>query len=239
MQVGDPILFRALDRTTTQYAQFKGKVVGILTQFPASADNSFLVMNLPFLEQATHDSTVTLFLASAAGSPSAAAQSIRATFPTLPMQVQEIDTAIAATGSSLTSLNIVGLGAIESLYTLIIASVGLGIFLMAMVYQRAREFGTMRALGGSAAQVSRFLWSESLTIGLLSLAIGAAIGFLLSHVFVRLLRALFTIPPTDISVPWTMLAALYALSLAGMIASTLWVNRRLNRMEVDQVLREL
>jgi putative ABC transport system permease protein len=239
VQVGDPILFRALDRTTNQYAQFKGKVVGLLTQFPASGQSSFLVMNLPFLEQATHDSTVTLFLASAAGSPSAAAQNVRAAFSTLPMQVQDIDTAIVATGSSLTSLNIVGLSTIESLYTLIIASVGLGIFLMAMVYQRAREFGTMRALGGSAAQVSRFLWSESLTIGGLALVIGAAIGFLLSYIFVRLLGALFTIPPTDISVPWTTLAALYALSLAGMIASTLWVNRQLNRMEVDQVLREL
>ena len=239
VQVGDPILFRALDRTTNQYAQFKGKVVGILTQFPASAHNSFLVMNLPFLEQATHDSTVTLFLASAADAPSTAAQNIRATFPTIPMQVQDIDTTIVKTGSSLTSLNITGLGAIESVYTLLIASVGLGIFLMAMVYQRAREFGTMRALGGNAAQVSRFLWSESLTIGLLALAIGAVIGFLLSPIFVRLLNALFTIPPTDISVPWTTLAVLYALSLAGMIASTLWVNRRLNQMEVDQVLREL
>ncbi len=239
VQVGDPILFRALDRTTTQYAQYKGKVVGILTQFPASAHNSFLVMNLPFLQQTTHDSTVSLFLASAVGSPSAVAQNVRTAFTTIPMQVQDSDTAIVATGGSLTSLNIVGLGTIESLYTLIIASVGLGIFLMAMVYQRAREFGTLRALGGIAAQVSRFLWSESLTISLLALTIGAAIGFLLSHVFVLLLRALFTIPPTDTSVPWTTLAALYVFSLAGMIASTLWVNHQLNRMEVDQVLREL
>lgn len=110
---------------------------------------------------------------------------------------------------------------------------------MAMVYQRAREFGTMRALGGSAAQVSRFLWSESLTIGLLALFIGAVIGFALSKVFVLLLGALFTIPPSDVTIPWATLLVLFTFSLAGMLASTLWVNRQLNRMEVDRVLREL
>ncbi len=128
---------------------------------------------------------------------------------------------------------------IEGLYTLIIASVGLGVFLMAMVYQRAREFGTMRALGGNAGQVSRFLWAEALTISGLALVIGGAIGLSLSKVFILLLAALFTVPPSDVTIPWTTLLALYALTLAGMAASTLWVNRRLNQMEVDQVLREL
>jgi len=239
VQVGDPILFRALDKKTNQSVQVKGQVVGILTHFPASQVDTFLVANLPFLAQATNDPTVTLFLASAMSAPETAAANLRAHFADAPVQVQDIDTAIVVTGRSLTSLNINGLGTIEGLYTLIIASVGLGIFLMAMVYQRAREFGTLRALGGSAAQVSRFLWSESLTIGLLALVIGAATGFLLSKVFVSMLGALFTIPPTDITVPWMTLLALYALTLVGMIASTLWVNRRLNRMEVDQVLREL
>ncbi len=239
VQVGDPILFRVLDNKANQSTQVKGQVLGIVTHFPASQADTFLVVNLPFLAQATNDPTVTLFLASASGAPATVAANIRAQFAASPIQVQDIDTAIVATGRSLTSLNINGLGAIEGLYTLIIASIGLGIFLMAMVYQRAKEFGTMRALGGSAAQVSRFLWSESLTIGLLALIIGAAIGFGLSKVFVLLLGALFTIPPTDITIPWTTLFALYALTLAGMIASTLWVNRRLNRMEVDQVLREL
>ena len=73
------------------------------------------------------------------------------------------------------------------------------------------------ALGGKAATVSRFLWSESLTIGLLALVIVAATRFLLRKVFVLMLGTLFTIPPTDITISWTPL-----LALAGMIASTLW-----------------
>jgi len=51
--------------------------------------------------------------------------------------------------------------------------------------------------------------------------------------------ALFTIPPADVTIPWGTLFALFAATFAGMIVSTLWVHRRLNRMEVDQVLRQL
>ncbi len=239
VQVGDPLLFRVLDKPANQYHQVKGRVIGIVNRFPTSTADSFVVVNLPFLTQAMNDSTVTFFLARATSAPGAAAANIRAALPNIPVQAQDIDTAIVATGSSLTSLNINGLGMIEGLYTLIIASVGLGVFLMAMVYQRAREFGTMRALGGNAGQVSRFLWAEALTISGLALVIGGAIGLSLSKVFILLLAALFTVPPSDVTIPWTTLLALYALTLAGMAASTLWVNRRLNQMEVDQVLREL
>ncbi|MCL4487252.1 MAG: ABC transporter permease [Chloroflexi bacterium] len=239
VQVGDPILFRVLDKRTNQNVQIKGQVLGVVTRFPTSQSDTLLVVNLSFLTQAMHDDTVTLFLAGAAGPPAAAARHIRDAFTNIPMRVQDIDTATIAAGRSLTSLNINGLGAIEGLYTLIIASIGLGIFLMAMVYQRAKEFGTMRALGASAAQVSRFLWAESLTVGLLALAIGGVIGFGLSKVFVLMLGALFTVPPADVTIPWGSLFTLFAATLAGMIACTLWVNHRLNGMEVDQVLREL
>ncbi len=239
VHVGDPVIFRVLDRETNQYIQMKGTTVGIMTYFPASTTDTFLVVNMPFLTQSTNKATVTLFFARAASSPAAAAKNIGAAFPDIPMQIQDVDTAIIATGSTLTSLNINGLGAIEGLYMLIIASVGLGVFLMALVYQRAREFGALRAIGGDAGQVSRFLWAESLTIGLLALVIGTAVGFSLSKVFLLLLGALFTITPADVSVPWPALLSLYALTIAGMIISTVWVNHRLNHLEVDQVLREV
>ena len=53
------------------------------------------------------------------------------------MRVQDINTVINADAKSLTALNLNGLQTIEIIYTLLVISLGLAIFLMAMVNERA------------------------------------------------------------------------------------------------------
>jgi ABC-type antimicrobial peptide transport system permease subunit len=141
--------------------------------------------------------------------------------------------------SSLTALNLGGLGAMERLYTLLVASVGLAIFLLAMINERRREFGAMRALGANLRQLRRFLFAEAATIGALSLVIGAGVGVALARLLVMLLAVVFTIPAQVLAWPGLELLVLAGFVVAGMLASTFLSARRLATLKVVEALREL
>jgi ABC-type antimicrobial peptide transport system permease subunit len=125
------------------------------------------------------------------------------------------------------------------LYTVLVASAGLAIFLLAMINERQREFGAMRALGANLGHLRRFLFSEAFTIGGLSLVIGAGVGILLARMLVMLLGVVFTIPARGLSWPGLELLALAGFVLAGMIVSSRISARRLASLKVVEALREL
>jgi putative ABC transport system permease protein len=121
----------------------------------------------------------------------------------------------------------------------LVVSAGLGIFLLAMINERRREFGAMRALGANLGHLRRFLFAEAATIGGLSLAIGAAVGVLLAQMLVMLLSVIFTIPAKGLVWPAAELLVLAGLVTAGMLVSTLVSARRLATLKVVEALREL
>lgn len=240
VHVGDPVLFQVTDFRTKKLVTVRTQAVAIVRHFPGSTHDNFLVVNLPLLSQTTGQSTMTAFLVSARSAPSAVADRVRSAFGgAVPFEVRDVDTAVVASGTTLTSLNVDGLARLEGAYTFVIASLGLAIFLLASIGERAREFGTMYALGATGDQVRRFLWAEALTIGGLALAIGVPLGLGLGRIFITLLTALFTVPPAGIVLPTRELGVLVALSLLGMVASALVAGVRLSRLNVAAVLREL
>ncbi len=157
----------------------------------------------------------------------------------MPLRIETIDTVIKTESSSLTSLNLGGLGAMERLYTLLVTSLGLAIFLLAMINERQREFGAMRALGANLGHLRRFLFTEAATIGGLSLVIGFAVGVGLAYLLVMLLGVIFTIPAQQLAWPVVELVTLAVLVVAGMTVSALVSARRLARLKVVEALREL
>lgn len=242
ISVGDPVIIRLphAGNSNSQAVETHLQAVGIIQYFPSAGSDNYLVMNLAYMQNVTRNDKISYFLIRTNESPQVVAKRIQSTLGAqIPMKTEDIDTAILALGNSMTSLNLQGLGSIEKGYSLIIISLGLGIFLLSMIYERAKEFGAMRAVGGSVTQIGRILWSESLTVGGLSLIIGSAIGVILGAVFVSLLQVLYTIPPAGMNIPWGALSVLILLVLLGMILATFLANRRLARMEIAQVLREL
>lgn len=157
----------------------------------------------------------------------------------MPVRIQNTETVVKTEESSLTSMNLGGLGAMERLYTILVTSVGLAIFLLAMINERQREFGAMRALGANLGHLRRFLFAEAFTIGGLSLVIGLGVGVLLARLLVMLLGAIFTIPAKGLAWPGLELLALAGLVVAGMAGSALFSARRLTRLKVVDALREL
>ncbi len=239
---GDPVII-SLPRTgdvNGLMTETHLQAVGVIRYFPTSPQDAFLVMNQSYLENITRNDKINYFLVRTSTSPHDVAVTIQESLGTqVSLKTEDIDTAILELGNSMTSLNLRGLGKIEQGYSVLIISLGLAIFLLSMVYERAKEFGAMRAVGGSVSQIKRILWSESLTVGVLSVLIGSIIGLPLGRVFVSLLKALYTIPPEGVVIPWGDLIALMLLVMVGMTGATLLTNRRLARMDIAEVLREL
>jgi putative ABC transport system permease protein len=243
IQVGDPVLLRLYNRTTTQYTDVKALTVGLFTYFPTSAQDSGFILNRDFMTQSSGNPAMDYFWIKADGTP-ATIESVSNALATqyknvMPVRVQSTETVVKIDQSSLTSMNLGGLGAMERFYTLLVVSVGLAIFLLAMINERQREFGAMRALGANLKQLRRFIFAEALTIGVLSLVIGSVIGVGLARLLVMLLGVVFTIPATGLDWPVIELASMTGFILAGMILSTLLSTQRLARIKVVEALREL
>lgn len=241
--VGDPVLLRLYNRVTKQYSDVKAVTVGLFVYFPTSAQDSDFILNRDFMLKSSGNPAVDYFLLKTDGQPASiatVASALAAQYKNvMPVRVQTTETLVKTESSSLTSLNLGGLGAMERLYTILVTSIGLAIFLLAMINERQREFGAMRALGANLGHLRRFLFTEAATIGGLSLVIGAVVGMGLAFMLVLLLGVIFTIPAHGLSVPVLELVSLAVLVIIGMVASALVSARRLATLKVVEALREL
>ena len=243
IRVGDPVLLRLYNRSTNQYTDVQTQAVGLFIYFPTSAQDSDFIINRDFMVKNSGYAAMNYFLIKTDGKPqtiAAITADLTAKYKNvMPVRIQNIDTVIKTESSSLTSLNLGGLGEMERLYTIVVVSMGLAIFLLAMINERQREFGAMRALGANLGHLRRFLFTESLSIGGLSLVIGAGVGVLLARLLVLLLGVIFTIPPQSLSWDWLELSTLIAFVATGMIVSVVITARRLSTLKVVEALREL
>lgn len=241
--VGDPVLLHLYNRVTNSYMDVQAQAVGLFVYFPTSAQDSDFILNRDFMIGSSDNPAMDFFLIRTDGSPETItriADKLTAQYKNvMPVRMQNTETVVKTESSSLTSLNLGGLGAMERLYTLLVTSVGLAIFLLAMIAERQREFGAMRALGANLGQLRRFLLAEAATIGSLSIMIGFAVGVVLAQLLVMLLGVIFTIPARELAFPGLELVALGLLVAIGMSASA-WISaRRLAQLRVVEALREL
>jgi putative ABC transport system permease protein len=244
IQVGDPVLLRLYNRSTNKYTDVKTQAVGLFIYFPTSSQDSDFILNRHFMTASSGNAAMDYFLLKTrAGQPATivnVSNALAAQYHNvMPVRIQSTATVVKTESSSLTSLNLGGLGAMERLYTVLVVSAGLGIFLLAMINERRREFGAMRALGANLGHLRRFLFTEAATIGGLSIVIGAGVGVLLAQMLVMLLAVIFTIPAKGLVWPAAELLILGGLVIAGMLVSTLVSARRLATLKVAEALREL
>jgi putative ABC transport system permease protein len=243
IRVGDPVRMRLYNRATGQYTDVQSQAVGLFIYFPTSAQDSDFILNRAFMTQQSGNAALSYYLLKTDAAPDTVgrvAVALAAQYKNIsPLRIQTTDTVVKAEESSLTALNLEGVGAMERLYAILVTSVGLAIFLIAMINERQREFGAMRALGASLGQLRRFLLAEAATIGVLSLLFGGIVGLVLARLLVLLLGVIFTIPATGLAWPAGELTTLVALVIGGMILSTLLSARRLAALRVVEALREI
>ncbi|MCB0138958.1 MAG: ABC transporter permease [Caldilineaceae bacterium] len=213
------------------------QVVGIAREFPTAPKDSFLVVNQDFLHQQIGSDSVATFLVRTTGNPTQTAAAISAQFPAPTFKVESINDVTAQLTSTLTTLSLDALTRIEWGYTLLIAALALLIFLLGLLGERATEYATVSALGGTPGQVNTFVLAEALISGVTGLVIGSLVGLALTQVLVTILTAIFDPPPSHMLIPVSATGLLLALVAIGLMLSGSAAALVLRRLSPAQILR--
>lgn len=241
VQAGDQVRAQLQGPTGTPVA-VTFHAAGLFKDFPGFPQGIDLVGNLPFYQAITNSNRADFFLIRTAdGSPSGVsqvAQALRSSGGSNPILVETTATAFNRDASSLTAVNMRGLGSLETLFAVLMSGIGIAIFVYGLLLQRRKEYVTMRALGMRFGQLRALVMGEASAVAICSLVIGGIVGTAMALMFVRVLTPLFTIPPDRLTFPVEELALLATLVLGGMGLSALLSARSLNRLSPMELLRE-
>lgn len=109
------------------------------------------------------------------------------------------------------------------------------------ILERRREIGVLKALGAADADIRKLFFVEAGVMGLfggfLGVLIGALIGFGMNFATNVYLRRQALPPLTVSSIPWWMVAAAIAFSIAVSLAAGLYPASRAARLNPVEALR--
>jgi len=120
----------------------------------------------------------------------------------------------------------------------LVAVVGIFLALTALVIEREREIGVLRAIGASRGQVRGLLLSEAALLGAVASALGIAAGMCLAMVLTWVVNKAFFGWTIELQWPWATIAATPVwIILAAMLAAVgpAW---QAGRVEIAGTLRE-
>ncbi|MDQ6793287.1 MAG: ABC transporter permease [Chloroflexota bacterium] len=217
--------------------------VGRFKNFPGFPQGIDLVANVAGFQAISHRTTVEFFLVKVAQPDDASVARLASALKvgpgqTVPLRVESTATAINRDQSSLASLNLRGLGGLESLFAILMSAAGIAIFIFGLLLQRRKEYVTMRALGMPMASVRGLLFGEAGVVSVSSLALGGLVGLGMAVLFVQILRPLFTIPPDRLAVPGAQLTLLAGAVVGLTIAAVLAAGATIKRLSLVELLRE-
>ena len=124
---------------------------------------------------------------------------------------------------------------------LIVASLGIINTLVMAILERRREIGVLKALGAADSDIRRLFFVEAGVMGLfggfLGVALGALIGFGMNFATNTYLRRQQLPPLTVSSIPWWMVTAAIAFSIAVSLAAGLYPASRAAKLNPVEALR--
>jgi putative ABC transport system permease protein len=235
---GDLLKLRVLDRSSGQFRVARFHVAGVVQEFPAAPRDSFMVANRTYLEQLTHDRGPNVIFARAPGNPVPVARRVAAATRSAGGSVEDLRHQTAQTVSSITTVDLSGIGKIEEAFALGLAAASMLLFVAVALAERRLELATMAALGAPLRAIGAFLWSEALIVLAAAIALAALLGWLLAEMLVAMLRHVFDPPPDHLAAPWPYLAALGLAGIAGALLAAAFSAVALRRMSLGAILRE-
>ncbi len=224
------------------YTELNLQVVGTVNYFPTSSQDSDFIVNRAAMAPARPTLLSDVYLLKTsfdAGRLAQVSDAIRRAIPARAVaRVEDLGTATKLDSSSLTSLNVNGLGAIERWYGYAFAAGAILIFVFTLMAQRRKEYSTMRALGASLGQVRRMLAIQAAAVTAIGMVVGVVVGMVMAYVLVKLLAIIFIIPAsTAVFVSggtWLLLGGAALGGVAAMAVASLV----LGRSQIASVLRE-
>lgn len=210
-----------------------------LPGFPGAAD---LAMRADTYARVSGAASPDLYLVRTDGTPAGTA-AVAAALRSGPgsrqaLVVDTTATVLRTDQSSLTALNLDGLGRLEGTYTVLMSALAAGIFVVGLLVRRRGEYVTLRALGMRMADLQTLIVGEAGLVALAGCAIGALVGLAMAEALVQVLRPLFTVPPALVTVPLGAVAGLLAAVIAAALLSALAAGSSLRRARLVELLRE-
>src|SRR5262249_3830298 len=108
LNLGDLLRLRVLDHSTGRFRVAPFHVVGVVQEFPSAPRASFMVTNLAYLEQVTHDPGPNVLFVRAGGDPTKLARQVAAATGRFGTNVNDIRRQSAQTVSSITTVDLRG-----------------------------------------------------------------------------------------------------------------------------------
>ncbi len=146
-------------------------------------------------------------------------------------------TILAKDQSSLAALNIAGLVELDSVFSLAMAAVTIGIFVFGLLLQRRREYITLRAQGLESSTIRLLIAAEAGTIAIGGSFAGVLVGVAMGLYFVKVLQPLFVHVPRYI-VPLHAVAVPIVLVCIGTMISSIAGSRLVNGLQPTELLRD-
>ena len=120
----------------------------------------------------------------------------------------------------------------------LVAIVGIFLALTALVIEREREIGVLRALGASRGQVRGMLLAEAALLGTVASALGIASGMCLAMVLTWVVNKAFFGWTIELQWPWLMIAATPVWIIVAAMLAALGPAFQAGRIEIAGALRE-
>ena len=115
-----------------------------------------------------------------------------------------------------------GLAYAQIAIAVLVAILGIVNTLTVSIIDRRRELGVLQAVGGLRNQIRRTIWMEALTIGVVGLVLGFAVGSVTLHYILEMAKRDLTGMALPYTFPWRIAALLVPLILGSAFVAALW-----------------
>ncbi len=233
---GDRIRIRVPDATgTLKTVDFT--MAGIALEFPTAPKDAFLVANQGYVVAQTGNDRISFVLARADGDVGSASSKLSARLGSS-WQVANLDATTARLANAITSVDLSGLVLLNVAFALVIAGVGVTLFLLAGLAERRREIATLIAIGAEPRQVRASMLGEALSVGIAGTVAGLLTGSVVGLVLLQILAGVFD-PPADVpAVPWLLIGLTIGAVAAALAVGLAVADRGVARLSVVAALRE-
>jgi len=228
---------RVLDEATGRFEVAPFHVVGVVQEFPSAPKDSFMVANLAYLKNVTHDAGPNVVFVRAHDSRAVSAR-VKAVTRRFGASVKEIGTQNVGTVSSITAVSLRGISRIEEAFVLVLAAAAMVLFTTVAVAERRHELATMAALGTPLGRTASFIWSEAVLVLIAAYVLAGVLGWLLAEMLVAMLRHVFDPPPDSLAIPWAFLGGLGAAAATGLVVACFVASLQIWRLPLGAILRE-
>jgi len=115
-----------------------------------------------------------------------------------------------------------GLAYAQIAIAVLVAILGIVNTLTVSIIDRRRELGVLQAVGGLRNQIRRTIWMEALTIGIVGLVLGFAVGSVTLHYVLEISQRAVTGMSLPYKFPWAIAGLLVPLILGSAFVASLW-----------------